>query len=143
MTNAPDLRAEGVAVNMYVPGGHAQTTAAPRQDVPVQLRRRRQASLRCEPLHDGLRDPWTSRRVRDSTPISPRTLHVEVGARTAWIYGRDGQEVFALLDAVGIQRRQWDAERKVWMIRVQDADDVMAFAEWRQRRIVTCEAVDR
>jgi hypothetical protein len=147
MTNAPDLRAEGVAVNMYVPGGHAQTTAAPRQDVPVQLRRRRQASLRCEPLHDGLRDPWTSRRdvdrVRDSTPISPRTLHVEVGARTAWIYGRDGQDVFALLDAVGIDRRQWDAERKVWMVPVAYADDIMAWAEWRQRRIVTVEAVDR
>lgn len=72
-----------------------------------------------------------------------RTLHVEVGARTAWIYGRDGQDVFALLDEVGIERRQWSTAERVWMIPVQYADDVMAWAEWKQRRTVTCEAVDR
>ncbi len=62
MTSAPDQKAEGVAVSMYVPGGHDNVTATERQDVAAQLRRRRQASLRCEPMADGRRDPWTSRR---------------------------------------------------------------------------------
>jgi hypothetical protein len=51
--------------------------------------------------------------------------------------------MFALLDKVGIERRQGDYQRRVWMIPVQYADDVMAWAEWKQRRLVTCEAVDR
>lgn len=147
MTNAPDQVAEGVAVSMYVPGGHAQVTAAPRQDAPAQLRRRRQASLRCEPLNDGRRDPWSSSRPQEhqdrSTISVPRTLHVEVGKHTAWLHGRDGQDVFRLLDEVRLERRMWDWSRKAWMVAIQDADDVMAYAEWRQRRIVTCEAVDR
>ena len=41
MTNAPDQKAEGVAVSMYVPGGHVETTAAPRQDIGTQIRRHR------------------------------------------------------------------------------------------------------
>jgi hypothetical protein len=147
MTNAPDLKAEGVAESMYVPGGHAQTTATVREAPGIQLRRRRQASLRCEPLQDGRRDPWTSARgvTADSRKSSAdsRTLRVEVGRRTAWLYGRDGRDVFTLLDEIGLERRQWDWERRVWMIPIQYADDVMAFAEWKQRRVVTCEAVDR
>ncbi len=66
MTNAPSQEAEGVAVSMYVPGGHGEVTAAPRQDVAAQLRRRRQASLRLEPRADGRRDPWTPRRDVDA-----------------------------------------------------------------------------
>lgn len=62
MTNAPDQKAEGAASNMYMPGGHVEVTAGSRQDVPAQLRRRRRASLRLEPLQDGRRDPWTPRR---------------------------------------------------------------------------------
>jgi hypothetical protein len=146
MTNAPNQVAEGVAVSRYVPGGHVEITAPPRQDAPAELRRRRQASLRCEPLDDGRRDPWTSRGLHDESrksSISARTLHVEVGRHTAWLHGRDGQDVFRLLDEVGIDRRQWDARRRVWQIPLQYADDVMAWAEWRQRRTVTCEDVDR
>jgi hypothetical protein len=70
-------------------------------------------------------------------------LHVEVGRYTAWIYGRDGRDIFTLLDEVGLERRQWDQDRRVWMIPMQFADDVMAYAEWKQRRVVTCEAVER
>ncbi len=61
MTNAPDQKAEGVAVNL-VPGRHDEVSAAPRHDAGAQLRRRRQASLRCEPLADGRRDPLTPSR---------------------------------------------------------------------------------
>lgn len=71
---------------------------------------------------------------------SPRTLRVEVGRHTAWLFG---EKTFDLLDAVGIEQRQWDHKQRVWMIPVQYADDVMAWAEWRQRRVVTCEVIDR
>ncbi len=120
----------------FEPGRLFEDTAPPRQDPGAQLRRRREASLRCEPLADGQRDPWSRPRATVA-----RTLHVEAGRRTAWLYG---EKVFALLDAVGIEQRQWDhSGRRVWMIPMQYADDVMAYAEWKQRRVVTCEAVDR
>jgi hypothetical protein len=143
MTNARPQEETGAVMNM--PGGHTHSTAAQGQDAGVQLRRRRQAALRCEPLQDGRRDPWPADRgVRVKTNSFPSpTLHVEVGARTAWLYGSDGRDMFALLDKVRIERRQWDYQRRVWMIPVQYADDVMAWAEWKQRRLVTCEAVDR
>lgn len=116
---------------------------ADRAPVATQLRRRRVAALRCEPLDDGQRDPWSVVGRGTPTAKTSRTLHVEVGRRTAWLYGRDGRDVFALLDEVGLERRQWDWERKAWMVPLASADDVMSYAEWRQRRTVTCEAVDR
>ncbi len=76
MTNAPGQRTEGVAVSQYVPGGHDHGTAAPRQNIAAQLRRRRLASLRCEPLTDGRRDPLQP--IRDTGPA-------EVGDLEAWM----------------------------------------------------------
>lgn len=114
---------------------HSRAASPP---VATQLRARRAAAVRCEPLQDGRRDPWPTKGYS-----TLRTLHVEVGRRTAWIYGRDGRDVFTLLDEVGLERRQWDWERKAWMVPIASADDVMAYAEWKQRRTVTCEAVDR
>lgn len=105
------------------------------ETIPAQLRRRRGASYRCQPLEDGRRDPVAKKVTR-----SPRTLRVEVGRHTAWLFG---EKTFDLLDAVGIEQRQWDHKQRVWMIPVQYADDVMAWAEWRQRRVVTCEVIDR
>lgn len=106
-----------------------------RDDIPAQIRRRRAAASRCAPLSDGRQDPL-------SLPKGARlrSLHVEVGRRSAWIHG---DKVFELLDAVGIERRQWDHLRRVWCVPVQFADDVISWAEWRQRRVVTCEAVER
>lgn len=64
MTNArPEEIGTGVVES--VPGGHDHDSASHRQDVPAQLRRRRQASLRLEPLPDGRRDPWSPRRGGD------------------------------------------------------------------------------
>jgi hypothetical protein len=102
----------------------------------IQLRRRHAASLRCQPLADGRRDPWLANRERWGS----RTLHVIVHRNTAWLHG---ERVFELLDQVGVERRQWDYRERVWMIPIQHADDVMAYAEWKQRRVVTCEAADR
>lgn len=106
------------------------------ETIPAQLRRRRAASYRCEPLADGRRDPVSKKRPANVA----RTLHIAVGRRTAWLFG---DRTFDLLEQVGVDRRQWDYEKRVWMIPSQFADDVMAFAEWRQRRVVTCEAIDR
>lgn len=102
----------------------------------ASLRRRREASRRLEPLPDGRRDPL------DKTPAKPglRTLHVEVGKHTAWLYG---EKTVRLLERAGVVQRQWDWQRRVWMVPVQYADDVITYAEWRERRVVTVEAVDR
>ncbi|WP_130504240.1 hypothetical protein [Blastococcus saxobsidens] len=105
----------------------------------AQLRRRRLASLRCEPLADGRRDPFSGRR-----PQVGKHLVVEVGRRTVWLRDGDrGDRVFALLDAAQIERRQWDSDRRCWMVPLNRADDVLAFAEYSDRWTVAVEAVDR
>jgi hypothetical protein len=83
---------------------------------------------------------WCVRQDRRAAAVrpSPRTLHVEVGRFSAWL---DGPDITALLDAVGITERLWDHGR--WMVPIDRADDVMSWAEWRERRIVTCTDVDR
>jgi hypothetical protein len=108
--------------------------------VGQQFRRRRQASLRCEPLSDGRRDTFGGHRK----PQPGRHLLVEVGKRTVWLRDGDrGDRVFALLDAAQVERRQWDSERRCWMVSVNRADDVLAYAEYAERWTVTCEAVQR
>jgi hypothetical protein len=60
MTNAPGSEETEGAVKM--PGGHHHGSAGQGQDsIPAQLRRRRLAALRCEPLGDGRQDPWSCR----------------------------------------------------------------------------------
>lgn len=120
----------------FEPGRLFEVTAPEREGVGTQIRRRRQASLRCEPLTDGRRDPWSPKRSQSGA----RTLHVVIGRHTAYLHG---EKVFDLLDKAGIERRQWDHRRRVWMIPIQFAGDVMAYAEWKQRRVVTCEAAER
>jgi hypothetical protein len=121
---------------------HAQSVAHARGQLPLPaadvsgLRRRRQASLRCEPLDAaGRRDPMSTRRRMPAL-----TLHVEVGKRTAWLHG---ERIVELLDAAQVERRQWDWQRRLWMVPIDRADDVITYAEWRQRRVVTVEAIDR
>lgn len=59
MTNARPQKETGAVMDM--PGGQSHGTADLGQDLAAQLRRRRQAALRCEPLQDGRRDPWSCR----------------------------------------------------------------------------------
>lgn len=109
------------------------------EPIPAQVRRRRAASLRCEPLTNGRRDTL-SRRVESD----PRRLLVEVGRRTVWLRdGERGDRVFALLNAAQVEQRQWDSGRRCWMVSVSRADDVIAFAEYAERWSIAVEAVDR
>lgn len=113
---------------------------AGRASVATQLRGRRQASLRCQPLTDGRRDTLGGRR----RPEVGKHLAVEVGKRTVWLYdGTRGDRVFALLEAAQVEQRQWDWQRRCWMVSVNRADDVLAFAEFSDRWTVAVEAVDR
>lgn len=110
------------------------------EPVAVQLERRRAAAVRCAPLADGRRDPWGGRRK----PQPGKHLVAEVGKRTVWLRDGDrGDRVFALLDAAGVERRQWSSEMRCWMIPLNRTDDVLAFAEFSDRWTITCEAVDR
>jgi len=119
-----------------------QLTAEPAQDAPSQLRRRRAGSRRIEPLEDGRQDPWAIDR-RDRW-TSTRTLHVEVGRRTAWLYGGRAKH---LIESAS-QRSgapipsMWDHLRRIWMIPIDRADDVLVY-EHVEGRFTTVEAVDR
>ncbi len=115
-------------------------TAVTDETVSAQLRRRRQASLRCEPMANGRRDTLERRRK----PEVGKHLEAEVGRRTVWLRdGNRGDRVFALLDAARVHARQWDWNRRCWMVSVARADDVLALAEFSERWTVTCTAVDR
>jgi len=95
---------------------------------------------------------WDNRRAaeRRMTSVPKRRrepgkhLVAQVGKRTVWLRDGDrGDRVFALLDAVQVDARQWDSTRRCWMVSVTRADDVLAFAEYSERWTVTCEAVNR
>ncbi len=116
------------------------STSPTDETVGAQLRRRRAASLRCEPMRDGRRDTLGGRR----RPQQGKHLLAEVGKRTVWLRDGDrGDRVFALLDAAQIEARQWDPDRRSWMVSIARADDLLAFAEFSQRWTVSVQAVDR
>ncbi len=90
-------------------------------------------------MSDGRRDTLAKRRRSVG-----KHLVAEVGKRTVWLRDGDrGDRVFALLDAVQLEARQWDSTRRCWMVSVARADDVLAFAEYSERWTVTCTAVNR
>ena len=66
-------------------------------------------------------------------------LHIKVGRRTAWLYGA---HVKALINAVHAPS-QWEPVWRTWMVPVNRADDVLAWAEYKQHRVVTVKAVQR
>lgn len=105
---------------------------------PAGVRRRQDAARRLPPLPDGRRDVIAP--VRSAPVPCQRSLHVEVGKHTAWLIGEDVRGLLAVADS---QRHQYDPARDCWMVPVDFADHVMVTAEWRQRRFVTCEAVNR
>ncbi|RZU31167.1 hypothetical protein [Blastococcus saxobsidens] len=89
-------------------------------------------------------DHVPDRRTRASRPRrrqrpAARTLHLEEHPNTTWLIG---DRIVALLDAAQIQRRQWDWQRRLWMIPTSQAETLATYAEWRERRVVTREQFD-
>ncbi|RBY94836.1 hypothetical protein DQ244_06130 [Blastococcus sp. TBT05-19] len=101
---------------------------------------RRRAERRAAGI--SFRPDWITRQARRAaaTRPGPASLHVEVGRYSAWL---EGPDVGALLDAAGVTERLFDHDRGRWMVPVDRVDNVMSWAEWRERRIVTCSDVDR
>jgi hypothetical protein len=97
------------------------------EDNSTQLRRHRTASRRCEPLEKGHRDPLEVSDCRDRRS-SARTLHLEVGRRTVWLYGGQVRQLIdrACRRAGTEPRTQWDHRRRVWRIPVDRADDLLS-----------------
>jgi hypothetical protein len=97
------------------------------EDTSTQLRRHRTASRRCEPLEDGHLDPLEVSDCRDRWS-SAWTLHLEVGRRTAWLYGGQVRQLIdrACRRAGTEPRTQRDHRRRVWRIPVDRADDLLS-----------------
>ena len=68
------------------------------------------------------------------------TLRVELYRNTARLYG---PRILQLLDAAGVDARMYDRALGCWTVPVNRVDDVLCVAEYRQRRFVTVEEVDR
>lgn len=68
------------------------------------------------------------------------TLRVELYWNTARLRGG---RVLQLLDAAGVTVRMYDRAQGCWTIPLHLVDDVICMAEYRQRRFVTVEEVDR
>ena len=115
-----------------------ESTADDPQATPAQVRRRRAAADRCPPMDDGRRDPIEPDRRGDRW-TSDRTLHVEVGRRTAWLHGG---KITRLLNRAGVDRRMWDHLSRTWCIPVDRVDDLLVYAEHFEGRFCTVEAVD-
>lgn len=82
------------------------------------------------------------RRTRASWPRTSRppllTLHVTTCGQIAFL---EGDDIPALLDAAGMPRL-WNGTRRSWWIPADRAVELMTFAEWQHRRIVTEEQVE-
>jgi hypothetical protein len=118
-----------------------ESTATTDNSVGVQLRRRRAASLHCEPLADGTgrRDPLDVSASRDRW-TSPRVLHVEKGPRnTAWLHGGRLKQLCEHANVPHL----YDHSLKTWRISMRRVDDLIVYAEHIEGRFVTTELVDR
>lgn len=96
--------------------------------IPTQLRRRRAASRRLPPLHDGRRDPL-------DPPPRRRAIHVRaIGKSTVEFSGCD-QAVYAAIRAVGASFMR-AVQGGAWLVPQSAADDVMALLEYRRYELV-------
>lgn len=87
-------------------------------------------------------DRPTGDALIDRDPLAAmtrRTLTVEVGRLTAWLTGAG---VVGLLNRTG-SPRQWDHLRRLWMIPVDRASDVLALAEHADKRPTIVVDVER
>jgi hypothetical protein len=85
----------------------------------------------------GGRDHGTaSHRLNAGCP----TLRVELYRNTARLYG---PRVLQLIDEAGVDARMYDRALGCWTVPANRVDDVICMAEYRQKRFVTVEEVDR
>ncbi len=80
----------------------------------------------------------TATHEQKSCDAGCKTLHVKVGPRhTSWCQG--SPPVRPLLRQLDVPA-MWDRDRQAWAIPTNRLDDVLAAAEYHQRRFVTvCE----
>jgi len=67
------------------------------------------------------------------------TVRVEVGRRSAWLYGAG---VFAALEVTGVRRMRCPVLR-TWTVPVDELADVLACLEHRSRHRIELREVDR
>ncbi len=80
------------------------------------------------------------RRPADPTPVAGRGVHIEVGRRSAWLYGRG---LHAAVNKLRIPF-MWCPRFKCLTVPIDHVGDLLAYLEHgERRRHVTVEAVDR
>ncbi len=80
-------------------------------------------------------------RPKRRRTLRGRALTVETGKHTAWLRS-DGAGLVDVMDFVGTSR-QWDTQRRHWMVPINRASDVIAACEHRHGMAVTVTAVNR
>lgn len=71
--------------------------------------------------------------------LQSRVVQVEVGKRSAWLHGTG---LSAALDATGIPR-MWCPFQKALTCPIDRVDDLLAYLEHRDGRVIDLMAVDR
>lgn len=98
-------------------------TSPPAQDAPTQLRRRRDASNRCEPLKTGYRDPLDApAAVTAGRPYKPAAIVVDDRVILVRGYVRD------TLRSAGL-RPIWSGSGRGWLLDVHKMPDATALLE--------------
>ena len=90
-----------------------------------QLRRRREASYRMQPMADGRRDPLDPKPGRRRLRVLSITIDPSTGL--ALLRGAGSRE---LADELAITP-QWSSSGRGWVVDAVHAPDLIALAEWR------------
>lgn len=65
-----------------------------------------------------------------------RALHVELARNSALLFG---PHLVGLIEGAQISARQWNPSRRTWMVSRFRVDDLIAYAEEIEGRVVTLE----
>jgi hypothetical protein len=119
----PRVETEGAANNIT----NARTVAPAGDGIPTQLRRRRAASRRLPPLHDGRQDPIDPPRRR-------KTIQVRaIGGNTVEFVGCD-RAVYSVIRALDVKFMR-AAQGGAWLVPLSAADELMALLEYRRYKL--------
>lgn len=102
--------------------GPNPTRRTPASPIPQQLRRRRDAALRCEPLESGHRDPLDA--------LTASTRHASITTDTSRSLALvKGYDVAHVLRAGGLSPR-YSAAGRGWLIALHDVPEADAQLTW-------------